>query len=503
MALINSILSWVMKKRIHQIELFIKYPVEVQQEVFRKLIRSAAHTEWGKKYGYQDTHKYETFRERVPIQSYDSLKPFIDRTMDGEQNILWPTDITWFSKSSGTTAGRSKFIPVSQESLEDCHFKAGKDTLSLYCNNFPNTKLFDGRSLMLAGSKSINKLSNGSFYGDLSAILVENLPFWAEFRTTPDPEIALMDDWEAKIQRIVDTCSKENVTSITGVPSWLLVVCRQILDANGKSDLREIWPGLELFMHGGVSFEPYREQFKSIIPHGDMHYLETYNASEGFFAMQDQTSHGDMLLMLDYGIFYEFIPMNEFGSENPKALCLGEVEKGVNYAMLITTNAGLWRYMIGDTIEFTSTSPYRIRITGRTKHFINAFGEELIVDNAEKALAFAGKETQAKVMDYTAAPVYMDEGAGAHEWIIEFEDQPDDFEKFVNILDQKLREENSDYDAKRFNDKVLKRPIIHKAKPGLFYQWLKDKDKLGGQNKVPRLSNNRDYLNDLLERNAK
>lgn len=501
MALVNSILSWVMKKRIHQINLFVKYPIEVQQEVFRQLLKTASNTEWGKKYHYSEIQSYQQFRERVPISNYDALKPYIDRVIKGEQQVLWPSEIKWFSKSSGTTAGKSKFIPVSQEALEACHFKAGKDMLSLYVNNYENTSLFNGKSLMLAGSKSIHQLNSGAFTGDLSAILVEHLPFWAEFRTTPEPSVALMEDWEEKIDKIVDITLKENVTSITGVPSWLLVVCRRVLEASGQSDLREVWPNMELFMHGGVSFEPYRKQFKQIIPHSDMRYLEIYNASEGFFAMQDQKEPGEMLLMLDYGIFYEFIPVDQWEEEHPIAIPLSEVEIGKQYAIVISTNAGLWRYKIGDTVVFTSTDPYRIRISGRTKHFINAFGEELIIENAEKALAYACKNCNATIKDYTAAPVYMEEGAGGHEWVIEFDQKPDNLESFANCLDKALKEQNSDYEAKRYNDKVLAPPKIHDARKNLFYDWLKAKDKLGGQNKVPRLSNKRDFIEELLRLN--
>lgn len=503
MPIVNSIISWVMKKRIHQINLFLQYPNEVQHEVFRQLISTAEDTTIGKKYGFRDQFNLDTFKSRVPVQTYEDLQPLFERTMAGEQNLFWPTEIKCFSKSSGTTSGKSKYIPVSQEALEDCHFKAGKDMLSLYFNNYEQTNLFSGKGLMLAGSKSISENSEGVISGDLSALLVHHLPIWAEYSTTPGEEIALMEDWEEKIERIVQITSKERVSSMSGVPSWLLVVCKRMLEYTGKSNLKEVWPDMELFMHGGVSFDPYRKRFKELIPSDDMRYLEIYNASEGFFAMQDQKEHGEMLLMLDYGIFYEFIPMAEWDKEFPETLTLDQVEIGQNYALVITTNAGLWRYKIGDTVMFTSTDPFRIKVTGRTKHFINAFGEELIIDNAETALKLSCEDTKASIVDYTAAPIYMEEDSGGHEWIIEFENQPDSLEHFTKVFDKHLKSLNSDYEAKRYHDKILKEPKIHLAESGLFYNWLKKKDKLGGQNKVPRLSNNRDFVEELLEMNQK
>lgn len=502
MALLNSIFSWVMKKRIHQMELFQKYPHDVQEELLKSLLKTAKGTEWGQRFDYGGIESYRQFNQRLPIQKYEDIKPDVDRIMQGEQNVLWPSTIKWFSKSSGTTSSKSKFIPVSTESLEECHFKAGKDMLAIYCNNHPYSKLFDGKSLMLAGSKSVNQLDSGSYYGDLSAILVEHLPKWAGFRSTPDPKVALMDEWEEKLERIAEITIKEKVTSFTGVPSWMLVLAHKVLDKTGAENLLEVWPGLELFIHGGVSFTPYREQFKALIPSNQMSYLETYNASEGFFGIQDQAQVHEMLLMLDYGIFYEFIPMDVYDTNEQYAIPLWEVEAGKNYAVVITTNAGLWRYVIGDTIQFTSTDPYRFVITGRTKHFINAFGEELIMDNAEKGLAKACANTGALIKDYTAAPLYLNEGkSGAHEWVIEFEKDPESLEKFTEALDQELKSLNSDYEAKRYKNMVLNPPVIHQAKSGLFYQWLKSKDKLGGQNKVPRLSNNREHLESILSLN--
>lgn len=499
MPLLNSLLSWWMKKRIHQIELFMKYPHEVQQDVFQKLILSAQNTEWGKKYGYHSIKTIQDFRNRVPMQDYDSLKPHIQRLMSGEQNILWSSEIKWFAKSSGTTSDKSKFIPVSYEAIEDCHFKGAKDLLSIYCNNHPETKIFTGKGLTLSGSNHINSLSSESFYGDISAILIQNLPLWADFIRTPDISIALMDRWEEKIEMMARTTAQENVTSISGVPTWAVVLANRILEITGKDNLTEVWPHLELFIHGAVSFVPYRDQFHRLIPSANMHYLETYNASEGFFGIQDTEELNEMLLMLDYGIFYEFIPMEEVGKENPKVLGLEDVEADKNYALAISTNAGLWRYMIGDTVKFTSLSPYRIKITGRTKLFINAFGEEVIIDNAENAVRIACEKTGSMIRDYTVAPVYFSDGKkAAHEWLIEFEKPPVSLEFFSEVLDNALKSLNSDYEAKRYNDMALSRPIIRLLPEDTFYQWLKSKGKLGGQHKVPRLSNDRTIADEIL-----
>ena len=485
---------------MHQIELFMKYPDEVQEEWFFSLINDASNTEWGKKYNYRSIENIHQFKERIPVQSYDSLKPYIEKMLAGEQNILWPSEIKWFAKSSGTTNDRSKFIPVSEESLEECHFKGGKDMLAIYCNNRPDAKMFTGKSLVLGGSHQINQLSPDSFYGDLSAVIIKNLPFWAEMLRTPDMSIALMDNYEEKIEKMARATIEVNVTNIAGVPTWTIVLAKRILEITGKQNLIEVWPNLELYVHGAVNFEPYREQFKKLIPNADMYYLETYNASEGFFGIQDQSDSSDLLLMLDYGIYYEFIPMEEVDKEFPNTLSLNEVEIDKNYAIVISTNAGLWRYMIGDTVKFTSLNPYRLKITGRTKHFINAFGEEVIIDNAEKALNKACADTNAQIRDYTACPIYFKgDEAGAHEWIIEFEKKPKEFERFIDILDNTLREVNSDYDAKRFKDMALKRPKVHQAPDGTFYQWLKKKGKLGGQHKVPRLANERKYVDEILE----
>lgn len=498
MAFISSVLSWFMKKRLHQIELFLKYPHDVQSELFKKLIITAKDTEWGKLYDYSGITDREPFSHRVPLSHYEDLKPYIDRIRKGNQNILWPGKITQFAKSSGTTSSKSKFIPVSQEALDECHYKGGKDLLAIYCHNNPDTGLFDGRSLGLGGSRTADDLGEDTFHGDVSAIIMNNLPFWVELMRTPSKEIALMNEWEEKIEKIAYATKDSDVTSISGVPSWSLVLCKRILEITGKNNLEEVWPNLELFLHGGVNFAPYRKQFQKIMPAG-LHYMDTYNASEGFFGIQDNEETEDMLLMLDYGIYYEFIPMEEYGISNPKVLRLDEVVPDKNYAMVISTNAGLWRYVIGDTVCFTCVDPYRIRITGRTKNFINAFGEELIIDNAERALIIACEKTNAAITDYTVAPVYFDDhNQAAHEWAIEFSQEPDNIEYFTEVLDNALKSLNSDYEAKRYKNLVLQAPIIRKLVPGTFFQWLKKMAKLGGQHKVPRLSNDRRVIEEVL-----
>lgn len=493
-----------MKKRIHDIDLFRKYPHDVQAELFRNLLHTAKDTEWGNKYGYSDKLSVREFQERVPVSDYEGLYPYIERVMMGEQNLLWPSKIEWFAKSSGTTNARSKYIPVSPESLEDCHYKGGKDMLSIYVNLYPDTKLFSGKGLSIGGSHRPSEINAKVSCGDVSAVIMQNLPMWAEAMRTPPLKVALMDKWEEKIEKMVEVTVPENVTSMSGVPTWTYVLLKRILEVTGKSNILEVWPNLELFTHGAVAFGPYRQLFRDIIPSNQMNYLEVYNASEGFFGIQDQAGTEDeMLLMLDYGVYYEFIPLDQFEEEQPKTLTLDQVELGKNYAIVISTNAGLWRYKIGDTVRFTSLSPYRIKISGRTKHFINAFGEEVIVENAEEAITKACDATGAVISNFTAAPLYMESGKrGGHEWVIEFVKEPDSLPRFTQVLDETLREVNSDYDAKRQNDIALQEPIVHMAPKGTFLNWLRHKGKLGGQNKVPRLSNTREYLEEIMQVNG-
>lgn len=502
MSIINTIFTWVMKKRIHDIDLFMKYPIEVQEELLLGLLSKAADTQFGEEYDFRSIRSSKEFKERVPILSYEQLFPYIDRLLKGEQKVLWPTPIKWFAKSSGTTNDRSKFIPVSQEALEECHFKGGKDLLSIYVNNYPDTKMFSGKGLTIGGSQQVNQFDTNStsYYGDVSAVIMKNLPFWAHMIRTPKLEIALMSEWESKIEKMAHATIEENVTNFAGVPTWTIVLINRVLEITGKSHIREVWPDLEVFFHGAVAFEPYEQLFKSLIPFDDMNYVETYNASEGFFGIQDQVGSRDLLLMLDYGIYYEFVPIEELDKEHPTSYSLEEVELGKNYAMVISTNAGLWRYLIGDTVRFTSLSPFRIKISGRTKHFINAFGEEVIVENAEAAIKTACEATGAVIGNFTAAPRYFSEGSkGCHEWIIEFEKLPGDREAFIAELDRALKEVNSDYDAKRYKDLALEMPKAHFVPKGTFYDWMKKRGKLGGQNKVPRLSNDRKYVDDILE----
>lgn len=499
--IVNSLASWFLKKRFHQIELFLKYPIDVQNELLEELLHTAKNTEVGKQYDFASINSYREFSERVPVTNYEDSHQQIERARKGESNIFWPTPIKWFAKSSGTTNSKSKFIPVSSASLEHCHYAASKDLLCMYLNNNPDANLFLGKSLRLGGSKKLYK-ENETVFGDLSAILIDNMPFWAEYSSTPNNEVSLMADWEVKMQAIVDQTIQENVTSLAGVPSWMLVLLNNVLESTGKTDLFEIWPNLEVYFHGGVNFDPYIEQYNAILPKENFRYYEIYNASEGFFAIQDRNANKELLLMLDYGIFYEFIPMDTYGSASQKVIPLGEVEVAKNYAIVITTNAGLWRYKIGDTVRFTSISPFRIKVTGRTKHHINVFGEELIIENAEMALKQASKQTQCEIVDYTAAPIFMEgRKKGAHEWIIEFKIPPKDLTLFTKSLDTALMDLNSDYEAKRFNNTTLTMPKVHLARQKLFYDWLKQKNKLGGQHKVPRLSNKRNFMEELLRLN--
>ncbi|MDX2360507.1 MAG: GH3 auxin-responsive promoter family protein [Crocinitomicaceae bacterium] len=495
----NSIFAWRMKKRMHQIDLFRKHPHQVQEELFDNLVRKGAKTMYGAVNDFTQVYCYEDFKS-VRLQMYEDAKPWIDRAMEGEPNLLWPDETKWFAKSSGTTTA-NKLIPVTKESLDGCHYKGGKDLLAMYYDNHPNRKLYNGKHLIIGGSTKINHLSSDSYFGDLSAIIVKNLPWWAEVRRTPSKEIALMSEWQSKIELMARSTMEEDVVIIAGVPSWTMVLANKVLEISGKKNLKEVWPNLELFMHGGVNFEPYREQFKKLIPDPDMNYVETFNASEGFFGIQDQVDSDEMLLMLDYGVFYEFIPMSEYDGVNSKTTVNIEgVEKDVNYAMVISTNGGLWRYILGDTIRFTSTLPYRFKITGRVKSFINTFGEELIVENAELAVAEACLRTNAQIREFTAAPIYMTQKeSGGHEWLFEFVQYPDDLDRFVTVLDEKLREINSDYDAKRYHDIILSKPVITIVKENTFDNWLNDQDKLGGQNKIPRLSNDRVILEQILQ----
>ena len=497
---INTVTSWFLKKRIHQIELFLKYPNEVQNELLLKLLNTAKNTSIGKLYDFNSIKSYNEFSERVPVTTYEEISEIIERSRKGEKNIFWNTEIKWFAKSSGTTNSKSKFIPISQESLDYCHYAANKDLLCLYLSNNENSKLFEGKNLRLGGSKSTYS-ENGSIYGDLSAILIENMPIWADFSSTPGKKVALMSDWEYKMDAIINETIKENVTSLAGVPSWMLTLLNRTLEVTKKSSINEIWPNLEVYFHGGVSFNPYLNQYNSILKSDKVKYYEIYNASEGFFAVQDSNDSKDLLLMLDYGIYYEFIPMDDY--QNKSIINLSQVELNKNYAIVITTNAGLWRYKIGDTIRFKSLNPYRIVVTGRTKHFINVFGEEVIIENSDNAIKNLCKKKNLEVVEYTVAPVYMDgKKKGRHQWLIEFKKSSPNMQEISSLIDELLKSENSDYEAKRYNSISLDKPEIILGKKGVFYKWMKKRNKLGGQNKIPRLSNSREYIEELLKLNT-
>ena len=502
MEVLNSFMTWIFKSRLGQIEKFKQEPHSVQRTTLVELLEAAKHTEFGKTHHFEKIKSYEDFAKRVPLFDYESFTPYLEKNIKGKQQVFWPSDIKWFAKSSGTTAGRSKYIPVSDESLEECHYKGGKDMVSLYVSNFPDTKVFTGKSLTVGGAleKDLLHPKGIARAGDVSAVIMHNLPIWAQFIRTPSLETALMSDWEAKIERMARETMDENVTSIAGVPTWTIVLLQRILELKKASNILEVWPNLEVFFHGAVAFGPYRNLFKELIPSDKMRYMETYNASEGFFGMQDQPDSDELLLLLDYGIFYEFILTEDLEKENPRVISLEGVEVGKNYALLISTNGGLWRYKIGDTVKFTSVLPYRFRISGRTKHFINAFGEEVIVENAEAAISYACEQTGATLTNFTAAPIYFEDSQskGAHEWVVEFKSLPSDLENFADILDQHLREINSDYDAKRHKNLALQRLQLHAAPVGLFESWLAKKGKLGGQHKVPRLSNSREFMDEIL-----
>jgi GH3 auxin-responsive promoter len=498
MKLLSPAISSLARMRLWRIEGWKNNPMDAQREVLQDLVTSAQYTEFGRKYNFSELFNVRAFKEAVPIHEYNDLKPYIERMMTGEQNILWNTPVYWFAKSSGTTSDKSKFIPISDESLQDSHFKAAKDVLTMYYQCHPESELLTGKGLVIGGSHSVNPMNNEAQYGDLSAVLLQNTPFWGHWIRTPDLSIALMDEWESKIEKLAENTIKENVTSISGVPTWTVILFKRILEMTGKKTIAEVWPSLELYMHGGVSFVPYKEQFQKLIGK-KINYLDLYNASEGFFAAQDMPDQEGMLLFVDHGIFMEFMPVNEYGKKDPQTIGLQDVELGKNYALVISTNCGLWRYLLGDTVQFTSLKPFRIKVSGRLKHYMNAFGEEVIVDNSDHAITIACEKTGTVVNDYTAAPVYFSEASnGAHEWLIEFDKEPESLEVFTNELDTALKNINSDYEAKRHKSIALRLPIVHALKKGTFAEWLRSKGKLGGQHKVPRLSNERNFLEEIL-----
>lgn len=490
--------------RLRQMERFEQRTDELQQQQLHYLLRMATPTVWGQQYDFSHIKDYQTFSQRVPLQVYDDLRPYIHRMINGEPNILWPGVTRWFAKSSGTTSDKSKFIPVTNDILRKCHYQGPKDVVAFYLRNYPNSRMFEGKGLILGGSHSPSPLNQRVRQGDLSAVLLQNLTPLAELFRVPRKQIILMDEWESKLQAIVKATAKADVTNLSGVPSWMLTLIKAILDYAGKQTLTEVWPNLELFIHGGISFEPYQACYKQLIPSPNMHYMESYNASEGFFGIQDDPHNPALLLMPDYGVFYEFVPLEELDTPHPQAIPLEGVEIGRNYALVISTPGGLWRYLIGDTVRFTSLQPPKLLITGRTKHYINAFGEELMVGNAEKALAITCQETGAIVREYTAAPLFELTGKaeGYHQWMVEFEQRPHDLTLFAKRLDMHLQHVNSDYEAKRYKGISLAPLQIIVARKDLFYDWMKQKGKLGGQHKVPRLSNDRKLLEELIALNC-
>ena len=497
MKLLSPAISRLARLRLWRIQNWIGDPVAAQREVLQHLITEAQYTEFGRKYSFSRLFSIRDFKRTIPIYEYDDIKPYIVRMMNGEENILWNTPVNWFAKSSGTTSDKSKFIPISDESLKETHFKASKDVVTNYYNNFPESDLLTGKGLVVGGSHQVHQVNEDIHYGDLSAVLMQNTPFWGHWIRTPELIIALLDEWESKIEKLARITINENVTSLAGVPTWTIVLIKRVLELSQKNELREVWPNLELYIHGGVSFVPYRDQLNKLIGK-PINYLEIYNASEGFFAAQDKADEDGMLLFTDHGIFYEFMPVSEYGKKFPETIGLKDVELNKQYALVITTNGGLWRYLVGDTIQFTSLYPFKIKVTGRLKHYINAFGEEVIVDNTDKAIAIASEKTNSIVNDYTAAPVYFSENSnGAHEWLIEFEKVPADINQFIYELDTALKSINSDYEAKRYKNIALRMPIVHAVKKGTFTEWLRMKGKLGGQHKVPRLSNERTLIEEI------
>ena len=499
---LTNIIRPIFSSRLRELDRYATQAQQLQLNVLKRLLSKASDTKWGHQHAYSNTLSYERFAQQTPVNTYEDLKGYIDEMRQGKTDLLWPGRVKWYAKSSGTTNDKSKFIPVSKDGLHDIHYAGGTDCVTWYLRNNPKSRLFDGKALILGGSHAPNYNQKNSLVGDLSAILIENINPLVNLVRTPQKKTALLSDFEIKRTRIAQEAIKKNVTNLSGVPSWMMSVLNRALEISGANNISEVWPNLEVFFHGGVAFNPYREQYRHLIPSEGMHYMETYNASEGFFGLQDNPADPAMSLMVDYGVFYEFIPMDEFDNEHPSVLPLWDVEVGKNYAMVISTSCGLWRYLIGDTIRFTQKNPYKFIITGRTKFFINAFGEELIVDNAEKGLAEACAQTGAQVLEYTAAPVFMDEhGKCRHQWLIEFSKEPEDINTFAHILDQALQKINSDYEAKRYKDITLQPLEIIKARSGVFNDWLRQKGKLGGQHKIPRLSNKREYIEQILALN--
>lgn len=499
--LVNKVLRFYLQLRYQRIARFIERPHEAQAAVLKELIQSTKHTEWGRLYDFKSIKTPTDFAKNVPIQDYESLKPYINRMMHGESDVLWSGKVKWFAKSSGTTSDKSKFIPVSKRNLKKCHIQGTWDVTNIFYQNNPDAKIFELKSLLMGGSLDHFKPHPKTLIGDVSAIMLDQMPYIARPFFTPDIETAVMPKFDEKLERMAQvTSTEEDMVMIGGVPTWTMVFLDRILELTGKKNMSEVWPNLQVYIHGGVSFDPYRDVFHKYFPEGNIQYMEIYNATEGFFAIQNDPTTNDMLLLLDNGIYYEFLPSEEWNKESPKAIPLSEVVEGKNYAMVISTNAGLWRYIPGDTIMFTSTSPYKIKITGRTKQFVNAFGEEVMVSNTDKALALTCQTMDAVALEYTVAPIFLSkQGKGGHEWLIEFEKAPKDLKAFNKLLDENLQKINSDYEAKRYKGMALNLLTLRHLPKGTFHNWLKSKGKYGGQNKVPRLANHRKYVDDILD----
>ncbi len=486
--------------RLQQHARYIDHADAVQQGELVRLIEKAALTRIGRKYDFSSIRTYHQFASTLPLYSYEDLRPQIMRMVNGMKDELWPGACINFAQSSGTSDGRSKYIPITRESFQWNHYLGASDVVSHYLNLNPESSIFSGKAFILGGSFANNlKLKPGVRVGDLSANLIENMNPLANLMRIPSKKVALMEDWTEKLPRLVEASLNANVTNLSGVPSWFLTVLKQVLEKTGKTCIHEVWPNLEVFFHGGIAFEPYRHQYEEICDMDKMHFLDTYNASEGFFAVQSDWETEAMLLLLDVGVFYEFLPVEESESETPEVYPIWEVEKGRTYELIITAANGLWRYRLGDTVTIEQLNPVKIKIAGRTRSYINAFGEELMVHNADHAIALTEQETGDQVLNYTAAPVYAQGGnRGHHQWLIEFAHKPANEERFMQLLDQHLREANSDYDAKRTGDIFLAPPTLVIAPTGLFDRWLASTGKLGGQRKVPRLSNNRELIDQML-----
>ena len=497
----NTFFSWYLKKRMNEIKKFIQYPKEIQNQTLLELITIGKSTLFGEEKSFHSISTIENFKSQIRLRKYKDFEPYINKQKAGKVNVLWPGKVKCFAQSSGTTSGTVKHIPITIDSLRKCHYKGGKDLLALYYHNNPNTKLFTGKHLIIGGSSSQIITTNDQKVGDLSAIIMENLPWWCEWRRSPKKVKSLIKkNWEDKINYIVNHSSKDDIHIIAGTPSWVLIIIHEILRKNNISIIHELWPNLELYLHGGLSIEPYKESFQSI-SQKNIKYYQNYNATEGFFGLQYNNSDKDMLLMLDYGIYYEFIKKEDWFKSQPKTLSLEEVELNEPYEIVVTTNGGLWRYRLEDTIIFTSLNPFKIKVTGRTQQFINIAGEEVMIQHVEKAIEETSKICNCSIAEFSLSPKFEknNKSIGYHYWIIEFLQKPDSIDEFNDILDNELQKINVDYKAKRAFNSPLKKLIVKEVRKNTFYKWLKSQNKLGGQSKIPRINNDDKCLNEILQ----